>query len=238
MLPTPSAVYAVDSVGNQGAFAAANFSVDTSPPTFSALRCPSARWSQRDSPAIDAAWLAAPLPPALLNSPQPVRPHSLHCSYPAATAERQVTVTFTAADVGAGVANVTCRFRELTPADGKTSGGDQGGGDQGGSAGTDAPNGGDAPAAESPGSAKWELCTSPVTYSGPGGKGLEQGRYGLTLRATDAAGQSNTVRCAVLAWLLSRAGSQQASKHSPASFLLLRRRPQRPPSSPLSPLSN
>ncbi|PSC76615.1 Serine protease ABC transporter B family tagA isoform A [Micractinium conductrix] len=108
------AVYAVDSVGNEGTPATASFTVDTTPP-------------------------------------------SIEVQAPAATAATSITATFTVTDAGAGVANVTCRFRELEMVDDGDRGVVQ--------------------------SANWTACTSPLAYSD-----LREGKYGLTVRATDNAG--------------------------------------------------
>jgi hypothetical protein len=83
-------------------------------------------------------------------------------NFPSATNQTSITVTFEAADAGSGLANITCRFRELNPAQSNASATSQ-------------------DAAES--ASEWRPCTSPQQY-----QGLQEGRYGLTLRAADRAG--------------------------------------------------
>lgn len=75
--------------------------------------------------------------------------------------------------------NVTCRFRPLTLASQDASSAPDAGKE--GGAGT--------------GAAAWQACTSPQAYSG-----LAEGRYGLTLKATDNAGLATQVPGRLL-WL-------------------------------------
>ncbi len=89
-------------------------------------------------------------------------------SFPSATNQTSINVTFEAADAGSGLANITCRFRELNPAQSNSSSSGQA-------------------AAES--ASEWRPCTSPQQYAG-----LQEGRYGLTLRAADRAGLVKQVR--------------------------------------------
>lgn len=103
--------------------------------------------------------------PSLTHPPRRLHPRR---SFPSATNQSSITVTFEAADAGSGLANITCRFRELNPAQSNASATSQ-------------------DAAES--ANEWRPCTSPQQYSD-----LEEGRYGLTLRAADRAGLVKQVR--------------------------------------------
>lgn len=98
-----------------------------------------------------------------------------------------MSVTFAASDVGSGVVNTTCRFRELalaapTPQEAGPSAGGDASGDASAGGGSGGGRSGRA-------NAEWEPCQSGQTWDG-----LPEGRYGLTLRAADGAGNVAQVR--------------------------------------------
>lgn len=116
-------------------------------------------------PACSCAseWPQRGLALQLTLSPSPTLPRS----FPSATNQTTITITFEASDAGSGLANITCRFRQLNPAQSNASATSQ-------------------DAAES--ASEWRPCTSPQNYTG-----LQEGRYGLTLRAADRAGMVKQV---------------------------------------------
>lgn len=91
-------------------------------------------------------------------------------SGPAAVNQGSVTVDWGVIDEGSGIQNVTCYFRPTLLANGQQ-------GDMG---------------LEDESVYNWQLCSPPATFTSGDGTGLQEGRYALTLRASDVGGLKTT----------------------------------------------
>ena len=122
-------------------------------------------------------------------------------SFPSATNQPTIAVTFAVSDAGSGVANTTCRQRELAAAVPTPTEVDGPSADGSSDASSDASSGsGASTSGGGRANADWEACASGQAWGG-----LGEGRYGLTLRAFDTAGNLAQVGRGPLGWRASAA---------------------------------